>query len=117
MERILLETSEKLLQEKGTGPRQTLTREMRNQFSRRIPTMPRLQKNKNEKKKKTHRSHAHDNNSLTRLRPVHTFSIVARDPKTGEIGVAGQSHWFSGGAEVPWAEAGVGAVATQCFRY
>lgn len=49
------------------------------------------------------------------LRPVHTFSIVARDPDTGEIGVAVQSHWFSVGAIVPWAEAGVGAVATQSF--
>jgi len=51
----------------------------------------------------------------TPLRPVHTFSIVARDPQTGEIGVAVQSHWFSVGATVPWAEAGVGAVATQSF--
>ncbi|PYQ26623.1 MAG: Zn-dependent protease [Acidobacteria bacterium] len=49
------------------------------------------------------------------LRPVHTFSIVARDPQTGEIGVAVQSHWFSVGQVVPWAEAGVGAVATQSF--
>jgi hypothetical protein len=50
-------------------------------------------------------------------RPVHTFSIVARDPATGEIGVAVQSHWFSVGPTVPWAEAGVGAVATQsCVR-
>jgi uncharacterized Ntn-hydrolase superfamily protein len=49
------------------------------------------------------------------LRPVHTFSIVARDPATGEIGVAVQSHWFSVGPIVPWAEAGVGAVATQSF--
>jgi uncharacterized Ntn-hydrolase superfamily protein len=48
-------------------------------------------------------------------RPVHTFSIVARDPVTGEIGVAVQSHWFSVGSVVPWAEAGVGAVATQSF--
>ena len=46
-------------------------------------------------------------------RPVHTFSIVARDPQTGELGVAVQSHWFSVGPIVPWAEAGVGAVATQ----
>ena len=46
-------------------------------------------------------------------RPVHTFSIVARDSVTGEIGVAVQSHWFSVGSEVTWAEAGVGAVATQ----
>lgn len=49
------------------------------------------------------------------LRPVHTFSIVARDPDTGEIGVAVQSHWFNVGSTVPWAEAGVGAVATQSF--
>jgi uncharacterized Ntn-hydrolase superfamily protein len=48
-------------------------------------------------------------------RPVHTFSIVARNPQTGEIGVAVQSHWFSVGQMVPWAEAGVGAVATQSF--
>ena len=48
-------------------------------------------------------------------RPVHTFSIVARDPSTGELGVAVQSHWFSVGSIVPWAEAGVGAVATQSF--
>ncbi len=46
-------------------------------------------------------------------RPVHTFSIVARDPATGEMGVAVQSHYFSVGPVVPWAEAGVGAVATQ----
>ncbi|HEX7879826.1 MAG TPA: DUF1028 domain-containing protein, partial [Candidatus Eisenbacteria bacterium] len=44
---------------------------------------------------------------------VHTFSIVARDPETGDIGVAVQSHWFSVGQSVPWAEPGVGAVATQ----
>jgi uncharacterized Ntn-hydrolase superfamily protein len=49
------------------------------------------------------------------LRPVHTFSIVARDAQTGELGVAVQSHWFSVGPIVPWAEAGVGAVATQSF--
>lgn len=49
------------------------------------------------------------------LRPVHTFSIVARDPATGELGVAVQSHWFSVGPIVAWAEAGVGAVATQSF--
>ena len=46
---------------------------------------------------------------------VHTFSIVARDPATGEIGVAVQSHWFSVGSVVPWGEAGVGVVATQSF--
>ena len=48
-------------------------------------------------------------------RPCHTYSIVARDSVTGELGVAVQSHWFSVGALVPWAEAGVGAVATQSF--
>jgi uncharacterized Ntn-hydrolase superfamily protein len=48
-------------------------------------------------------------------RPVHTFSIVARDPATGQLGVAVQSHWFAVGQIVPWAEAGVGAVATQSF--
>lgn len=42
-----------------------------------------------------------------------TYSIVARDAATGELGVAVQSHWFSVGPIVPWAEAGVGAVATQ----
>jgi len=46
---------------------------------------------------------------------VHTFSIVARDPVTGDMGVAVQSHWFSVGSIVTWAEAGVGAVATQSF--
>jgi uncharacterized Ntn-hydrolase superfamily protein len=44
-----------------------------------------------------------------------TYSIVARDPATGDMGVAVQSHWFSVGSAVPWAEAGVGAVATQSF--
>jgi uncharacterized Ntn-hydrolase superfamily protein len=48
-------------------------------------------------------------------RPVATYSIVARDSATGEIGVAVQSHWFSVGSIVTWAEAGVGAVATQSF--
>jgi uncharacterized Ntn-hydrolase superfamily protein len=48
-------------------------------------------------------------------RPVHTYSIVARDPQTGQLGVAVQSHWFSVGDLVPWVRAGVGAVATQSF--
>jgi len=51
--------------------------------------------------------------SASTLRPVATYSIVARDPATGELGVAVQSHWFSVGSVVSWAEAGVGAVATQ----
>jgi uncharacterized Ntn-hydrolase superfamily protein len=50
-----------------------------------------------------------------RSRPVHTFSIVAKDTINGELGVAVQSHWFNVGSLVPWAEAGVGAVATQSF--
>ena len=49
------------------------------------------------------------------LRPVNTYSIVARDSETGELGVAVQSHWFSVGSVVLWAEPGVGAVATQSF--
>src|SRR6478672_6161950 len=44
---------------------------------------------------------------------AHTYSIVARDPATGEMGVAVQSHYFSVGPVVPWAASGVGAVATQ----
>jgi uncharacterized Ntn-hydrolase superfamily protein len=42
-----------------------------------------------------------------------TYSIVARDPDTGDLGVAVQSMYFHVGPVVPWAEAGVGAVATQ----
>lgn len=49
------------------------------------------------------------------LRPVSTYSIVAFDRATGQIGVAVQSHWFSVGSLVSWAEPGVGAVATQSF--
>lgn len=46
---------------------------------------------------------------------AHTFSIIARDELTGEMGIGVESHWFSVGTAVPWAEAGVGAVATQSF--
>ena len=46
---------------------------------------------------------------------AHTFSIVARDTASGEMAVGVQSHWFNVGASVPWAEAGVGAIATQSF--
>ena len=49
------------------------------------------------------------------MRPAHTFSIVAFDPATGQLGAAVQSHWFSVGGSVIWAEPGVGAVATQSF--
>jgi uncharacterized Ntn-hydrolase superfamily protein len=47
--------------------------------------------------------------------PVSTYSIVAYDEETGQLGVAVQSHWFSVGSLVPWVKAGVGAVATQSF--
>jgi uncharacterized Ntn-hydrolase superfamily protein len=48
-------------------------------------------------------------------RPIRhgTYSIVARDPDTGDLGVAVQSHWFSVGSLCSWARAGIGAVATQ----
>lgn len=46
---------------------------------------------------------------------AHTYSIVAIDEKTGDMGVAVQSHWFSVGTIVTWGEAGVGVVATQSF--
>lgn len=46
-------------------------------------------------------------------RPVSTYSIVAKDPLTGAMGVAVQSHWFSVGTVVSWGEPGVGVVATQ----
>src|SRR5438045_3884795 len=51
---------------------------------------------------------------LTRMRRG-TYSIVARDAETGEMGVAVQSHWFGVGALVPWAAPEVGAVATQAI--
>src|ERR1700683_2841575 len=46
---------------------------------------------------------------------AHTYSIVARDPETGEMGVAVESHYFAVGSAVTWAEAGVGIVATQAL--
>lgn len=49
------------------------------------------------------------------IRPVSTYSIVAYDEASGQMGVAVQSHWFSVGGSVPWAESGVGVVATQSF--
>ncbi|MCK4512674.1 DUF1028 domain-containing protein [bacterium] len=47
--------------------------------------------------------------------PVATFSIVAFDEATGELGVAVQSKFFAVGSVVPWARAGVGAIASQAF--
>lgn len=46
---------------------------------------------------------------------ISTFSVVAYDPSTGEVGVAVQSRFFAVGSVVPWCKAGVGAVATQAF--
>ncbi|NJN05770.1 MAG: DUF1028 domain-containing protein, partial [Rhodobacteraceae bacterium] len=47
--------------------------------------------------------------------PVATYSIVAFDPKTGDLGVAVQSKFFGVGSVVPWAKAKVGAIATQSY--
>ena len=44
---------------------------------------------------------------------AHTFSIVARDPQTGEMAVGVQGHWFSVGTAVPWGEPGLGGVGRQ----
>ncbi len=49
------------------------------------------------------------------LPPVATFSIVGYDPETGQLGIAVQSKFFAVGSVVPWAEAGVGAIATQSW--
>ena len=48
-------------------------------------------------------------------RPVTTFSIVGRDAETGDLGIAVQSKFLAVGAVVPWARAGVGAIATQSW--
>lgn len=55
------------------------------------------------------------NSGTKEMRPVHTYSIVAIDKATGELGAAVQSHWFSVGSIVPWVESEVGAVCTQSF--
>ncbi|MXV73971.1 DUF1028 domain-containing protein [Candidatus Poribacteria bacterium] len=49
------------------------------------------------------------------LSPVATFSIVGYDAETGDLGIAVQSKFFAVGSVVPWAEAGVGAIATQSW--
>ncbi|MBT7028384.1 MAG: DUF1028 domain-containing protein [Verrucomicrobia bacterium] len=49
------------------------------------------------------------------VKPVATFSIVGFDPRTGDLGVAVQSKFFAVGSVVPWAKAGVGAIATQSY--
>ncbi len=48
-------------------------------------------------------------------KPVATFSVVGFDPRTGDLGVAVQSKFFAVGSVVPWAKAGVGAIATQSY--
>ncbi|MGH2516399.1 MAG: DUF1028 domain-containing protein, partial [Ktedonobacterales bacterium] len=48
-------------------------------------------------------------------RPINTFSLVGFDPATGDLGIAVQSKFLAVGAVVPWARAGVGAVATQSW--
>lgn len=48
-------------------------------------------------------------------KPIATYSIVAFDPSTGDLGIAVQSKFFGVGSVVPWAKAGVGAVATQSY--
>src|SRR5512143_3809028 len=48
-------------------------------------------------------------------RPVHTYSIIARDASIGEFGAAAQSHWFAVGTMCVWVDAGTGAVATQAM--
>ena len=53
------------------------------------------------------------NSSIQRL--AATYSIVARDALTGELGVAVQSNYFSVGTDVAWAKPGVGAIATQAI--
>jgi uncharacterized Ntn-hydrolase superfamily protein len=50
---------------------------------------------------------------LNKNKNISTFSIVARDPETGELGIAVQSKFLAVGAVVPWSKANVGAIATQ----
>jgi len=52
---------------------------------------------------------------ISRFHLAHTYSIIARDPNTGEMGVGVQSHYFSVGSVVSWGESGIGVVATQSF--
>ena len=51
----------------------------------------------------------------SRFSLTHTYSIVARDIKTGEMGVGVQSHYFSVGSVVSWGKSGIGVVATQAL--
>src|SRR6266536_1025752 len=58
---------------------------------------------------------AFDAHAIAGSQIAHTYSIVARDPDNGQLGVAVQSHYFSVGSVVTWAEAGVGAVTSQAL--
>ena len=62
-----------------------------------------------------HLSEPDISNEQSSLSPVATFSIVGYDAETGDLGIAVQSKFFAVGAVVPWAEAGVGAIATQSW--
>ena len=62
-----------------------------------------------------HLSHPNAPTANRSLPPVATFSIVGYDAETGQLGIAVQSKFFAVGAVVPWAEAGVGAIATQSW--
>src|SRR5262249_30893832 len=61
-----------------------------------------------------HQLHQLHRGRRDRRQPM-TFSIVAHDPETGDLGIAVQSKFLAVGAVVPWARAGVGAVATQSY--
>ena len=62
-----------------------------------------------------HLSEPDISNEQSSLSPVATFSIVGYDAETGDLGIAVQSKFFAVGSVVPWAEAGVGAIATQSW--
>ncbi len=57
----------------------------------------------------------YNSSSVNYTIPISTFSVVGYDPDNGDLGVAVQSKFFAVGAVVPWAEAGVGAIATQSW--
>ena len=62
-----------------------------------------------------HLSEPSTSNEKPLVSPVATFSIVGYDAETGDLGIAVQSKFFAVGSVVPWAEAGVGAIATQSW--
>jgi uncharacterized Ntn-hydrolase superfamily protein len=62
-----------------------------------------------------HNSDSRNSTRINKFPFAHTYSIVAYDPETGDMGAAVQSHWFSVGSLVSWAEAGVGVIATQAI--